>query len=54
MGDDNIFDEDDALDYIIYEDCKKEDQKPEGKSGCLGLVLLIIAPACSMMLYLRP
>ncbi len=47
--DDNIFDEDDALDYIMSEEVEKEAKKTEvnnteGRSGCLGVVLLLIFP----------
>lgn len=46
--DDNIFDDDDALDYIIYEEMNKQSQgnqnKP-GKAGCLGAVAVVILPA---------
>lgn len=45
---DNIFDDDDALDYIIYKSLKEEaPEYPEhnkGQGGCLGLLLLIAVP----------
>lgn len=43
MMDDNIFDEDDALDdYILYEETKK-DKHPQPKGGgCLPLILFIV------------
>lgn len=47
-GDENIFDDDDALDYIMYEEMNKENQgnqnKP-GKTGCLGALALVVLPA---------
>jgi hypothetical protein len=45
--DDNIFDEDDALDYIIYEEVEKEvnSNDPKSRSGCLGVMLVRIIPA---------
>ncbi len=39
--DDNIFDDDDALDYIMSEEVEKADQQPQVKSGCLGAVLML-------------
>ncbi|MDW7774381.1 MAG: hypothetical protein SCH71_15960 [Desulfobulbaceae bacterium] len=42
----NIFDEDDALDYILYEKCEKEERgKKGGNGGCLGLFVLFLIPA---------
>lgn len=46
--DDNIFDDDDALDFILYQEMEKHRQgnqnKPE-KAGCLGVVFVFILPA---------
>ena len=39
--DDNVFDEDDALDYIIYEEAEKEVNDPQSRSGCLGVLLVL-------------
>ncbi|MBW6521313.1 MAG: hypothetical protein K0A99_09950 [Desulfoarculaceae bacterium] len=45
---DNIFDDDNALDYIIYKDCEKEVRNQQkgngGRGGCLGLLLLLVVP----------
>ncbi|MBM9515194.1 hypothetical protein [Desulfogranum marinum] len=44
--DDNIFDEDDALDCILLEDTEKPIEERNNRStGCLGLILLVLAPA---------
>lgn len=43
--DDNLFDEDDALDYILYEECEKETEEPNGKSGCAGMLVLLLVPS---------
>ena len=48
MSDDNLFDEDDALDYIIYEEVEKEVGQKSGKSGCLGL---FVVPALFFPLF---
>lgn len=48
--DDNLFDEDDALDYVLYEECEKEVKKNGGNSGCLGmLVFMLITPVTGLL-----
>lgn len=45
--DDNLFEDDDALDYILYEEINKEgqgNQNKSGKKGCLGMVALFAFP----------
>lgn len=42
--DDNIFDDDDALDYIMSEEVEAWDQQPQGKTGCLGVILILVMP----------
>ncbi len=60
--DDNIFDDDDALDYIIYKDCEKSVNSTNfakgdgggsgGGSGCLGIILgLIVVPPAGFVLW---
>ena len=42
---DNIFDKDDALDFMIYDDCEKQGrQQKRGRGGCLGLLILMLIP----------
>ncbi len=36
----NIFD-DDALDYILYEECERDAKKNSG-AGCLGMIMAMI------------
>lgn len=43
--DDNIFDEDDALDYIMYKEVEKEANSPQTKTGCLGVMLILTIPS---------
>ncbi len=52
MNDDNIFDEDEALDYIVYDELKKEENN-KTPNGCLsGIILLVIPTSClSLMTY---
>lgn len=40
---DNIFDEDDALDYIFYEEAQKEVGKDKTNTGCLTTILLAVS-----------
>ncbi len=42
--DDNIFDDDDALDYIMSEEVEEGSKEPQSRSGCLGVLLLVIVP----------
>jgi hypothetical protein len=47
---DNIFDDDDALDFIIYEDLKKQDRdQKRGNNGCLCIIVLMLLPVASVM-----
>lgn len=44
--DDNIFDKDDALDYIMFEECEKDVRSQKGgRGGCLGSLILLFTPA---------
>jgi hypothetical protein len=43
MDDDNLFDDDDALDYIIYEDASNENSE-NNKGGCLALFVAFLIP----------
>jgi len=53
MEDDNIFDEDDALDYIMFEEhSKEENQKDNKSSGCLTLLLICTIPAMSSAYFI--
>jgi hypothetical protein len=47
---DNIFSDDDALDFIIYEEFEKQGQeRKDDKGGCLGVVVLLLLPAVSIV-----
>ncbi|BCL61911.1 hypothetical protein DGMP_26040 [Desulfomarina profundi] len=43
MDDENLFDEDEALDFIIYDEIQKEESSPKS-SGCLSIIILIATP----------
>ena len=38
----NLFDDDDALDYILYEEASKKTSG--GGKGCFGIIVLLIIP----------
>ncbi len=42
--DDNIFDEDDALDFIIHKEMEEDSADKQGKGGCLGILFLLLVP----------
>jgi len=49
-GNDNIFDKDDALDFIIYKELEKNNREPrDNRGGCLSIVVLLLLPAASVM-----
>lgn len=48
---DNIFDKDDALDFIIYNEFEKwERGRKGGKGRCFGIVVLLLLPVASIVL----
>jgi len=49
--DGNIFDDDDALDYILYEESEKDVHEQKG-GGCLSVVLVLIAPTWLLAHYI--
>ncbi len=53
MDDDNIFDKDDALDYIVYEEASNNTQRENNKSpgGCLSLLIVLTIPVSSISLW---
>jgi hypothetical protein len=50
--DDNIFDNDDALDYILYEDSERDVRERKGGGGCLSVILILITPAWLLTHYI--
>ncbi len=43
FGDDNLMDEDDALDFILYKEMQ-ENEKQRAKGGCLSMVVILLIP----------
>ncbi len=51
--DDNLFDDDDALDFILYEECEKEVNDPENKGGCFGTIIFLLISPMAGLLFLK-
>ena len=52
MDEDNIFDDDDdALDYILYEECTRETEEVRKRGGCLGMLLFLLAPVAGIFAW---
>lgn len=49
--DKNIFDEDDALDVVLYEESENEVEGQE-KSGCLSVFILVVLPVIGVLKWL--
>ncbi len=47
--DDNIFDQDDALDYVLYEDSEKDFHRPQRRAGCLSVLAMLIIPVAAIL-----
>lgn len=47
--DDHFFDEDEVLDYLWYEEMRKEDEGDDGpgNQGCLSLLAFLLLPVAS-------
>lgn len=52
MDDDNLFDDDDALDYIFYEESNKNNVPENRNGGCLSVVLVFIIPSLVILRFL--
>ena len=46
MSDDNLFDDDDALDCILFEEANKE--TTDGGKGCFRMIVLLIIPVIGL------
>jgi len=49
VEDDNIFDEDDALDCILLEEHSAEPKKTDNKAGCFSLIAVVSIPLASCL-----
>jgi hypothetical protein len=49
----NIFADDDALDFMIFKDFEKRDQeRNDGKGGCLRIIVLLLLPMAGVVFIL--
>jgi hypothetical protein len=46
--DDNMFDEDDALDYILFEEHTNSEKQNPPNADCLGVILFFIISSTSL------
>lgn len=47
-----IIDDDPALDFILYKETTKDDQGQQGgRGGCFGIIVLLLLPLTSMVLF---
>ena len=54
MNEDDFFDEDEALDYIIYEDLEKEN-KPQNPGGCFSVIFIaLVMPIGAFYFWANP
>lgn len=52
MDDDNIFDEDDALDYIMFEEHSRGSGNKNNNVGCLSVFVIAVLPVVSVGIHL--
>lgn len=45
-----LIDDDPALDYVLYEEMNKDNGRPSGKCGCLGMLLILFLPTLYFMI----
>lgn len=49
MDDENIFAEDDAIDYMIYEKITRDRKAPQDNNGCLGSLFILFTPIAAFI-----
>lgn len=47
---DNLYDKDDALDFIIYKESEKEVNNQKNNNGCLTTIFFFLLPCWSLYL----
>ncbi len=50
---DDLMDDDPALNYILYEDIARDENKKPVGSGCLGMLLFFLIPCVSLISFLQ-
>jgi hypothetical protein len=47
-----LIDDDEVLDFILYKEITKNDHKQRGgNGGCLGIIILLLLPVASVMIF---
>lgn len=49
--DENIFDEDDTLDYVLYKEVVGNNNQSKPTTGCLGLIAIVTIPSFLLGLF---
>ncbi len=47
----NIFDKDNAFDFIMNKECEKRVRQKGDKGGCFGVVVLLLIPIASTVFF---
>ncbi len=47
-----LFEDDPALDCILFEEMRKENAQNEGRGGCLGILIIFLIPVCCLAIHL--
>lgn len=47
-----LFDDDPALDCILFEEMRKENAQKKGRGGCLGILVIFLIPVCCLTIHL--
>lgn len=47
-----LFDDDPALDYILFEEMQKDNAQQKGRGGCLGILVIFLIPVCCLAIHL--
>lgn len=51
MEDDNIFDKDEALDYILYKESETDKSRNPNNNGFLAVFFIIVAPIAALIFF---
>jgi hypothetical protein len=46
-----LFDDDPALDCILFEEMRKDEIPSKGRGGCLGILIIFLIPACYLAIH---
>lgn len=46
---DNIFSDDEVVDFMIYDECEKKDRGQRRRGGCFSVVSILLLPVVSII-----